>query len=127
MKNIRYTTKETIDSLCKKLNLPKPHMYSQDWEEEVADSQRIEEFITCYKNQITDENEKFTLMIIIINSCNDALSDGILDKGCWEEVEHALIEDYEIHKETIGYWSTDEIENDEDCFAITPLIRKIKK
>lgn len=127
MENIRYTTKETIESLCKKLKLPKPHEYSQDWEDEVMDSQRIEEFIEYYQKETMNEDEKFTLMVIIINSCDDALSNGSLDMESWKKVKAFLINDRDIHKETIDYWSAEEIEDVEDCFIITPLIREIKK
>lgn len=127
MENIRYTTKETIESLCRKLKLPKPHEYSQDWEDEVMDSQRIEEFIECYQKQTMNKDEKFTLMVIIINSCDDALSNGSLDMESWRKVRVLLLNDRDIHKETIDYWSAEEIEDVEDCFAITPLIREIKK
>lgn len=68
---------ESIQNLCISLNLPKPHIYCQDWEDEVSDSQRIGEFIQFYQqNNLTDE-EKYLLMIIIINSFDDALNEGL--------------------------------------------------
>ena len=58
-------TKKAIDSLIIKLNLPKKDEFSQDWEYEVSDSERLQEFIEFYqKNELT-KDEKFTLMIII--------------------------------------------------------------
>lgn len=123
----RYPTGKAITSLIKKLNLPKRSKYSQDWEYEIADSERVDEFITYYQNNLSDEDEKFTLMLIIIESCNDAISENNLENKTWEKVKKSLMEDYYIHKQTIDYWCSEEEKDIEDCFAITPLIREIKK
>ena len=120
-------TKEAIDSLIMKLNLPEKDEFSQDWEYEVSDSKRLEEFIEFYqKNELT-KDEKFTLMIIILESCDEAILKDELSEKIWSEVEEILINDKEIHEKTIDYWSWYDNENIEDCFYITPLVRKISE
>lgn len=123
----RYPTEKAITSLIKKLNLPKADKYSQDWEYEVVDSKRIDEFITYYQNNLRTEDEKFTLMLIIIESCNDTLCENNLKKKTWKKVKRSLIKDYFLHNQTIDYWCCEEEKDIENCFNITPLIREIKK
>ena len=38
-------TRRTIESLARHLNLPLPGPFSQDWEYEVADPDRVAEFL----------------------------------------------------------------------------------
>jgi len=124
----RYPTKDAIDSLIKKLGLPEAAKHSQDWEHEVADSKRILEFVLCYENDILDEDEKFTLMIILIDSCNEALAEeGILDETLWARVKLCLIKDEKIHKDTIDYWILHDCDDVDDWFYITPFVREIYK
>ena len=125
-KEIR-VTKGAIERLSKELNLPEPGNFTQDWEYEVSDPKRIKEFVEYYIQKKLTTDEKFTLMMVIISSCNDAIIYGLFDEQLWEEVGDILLRDWEIHKETIYYWSSDEEKDIEDCFAITPLIRKIKE
>ena len=120
-------TKKAIDNLIKKLKLPEYDEFSQDWEYEVANIERLEEFIEYYQNVDMDIDEKFTLMIIILESCNDAKQENKLQKETWDKVEELVIKDKIIHNLTINYWSCIENENIEDCFYITPLVRKLNK
>jgi len=122
---VKYPTTKAIASLIEKLNLPQQDLYSQDWELEVVNSKRIPDFIACYEST-NDIDEKFTLMIIIIGSCNDALVEGILDEAIWEKVKAYLIRDNNLHKATINYWALEDYNDLKDCFEITSRIREIK-
>lgn len=118
-------TMKAINSLVKGLHLPVPDKFTQDWEYEVSDPKRIKEFIEYYVQKKLTTDEKFTLMMIIISSCDDAIIYGLFDEQLWKEVVDILLRDWEIHKETINYWSSDEEKDIEDCFVITPLIREV--
>jgi hypothetical protein len=66
----RYPTRKAIDSLAARFDLPyTPFM--QDWEWEVADSDRIDEFVAGYHSGELNEDERFTLMETIIQSFED--------------------------------------------------------
>ncbi len=117
-------TRAAIEGLVKKLSLPGLDLYSQDWEYEVANSSRVSEFISFYENGILNYDEKFALMIVIISSYNDALSEGKAQIGDWDKIRYHLVNEINIHKNTIVYWSL-EGEELEDCFEITPLIREL--
>lgn len=122
----KYVTEEAISKLVKKLDLPAPGEFSQDWEYIVADKSRILEFLSFYENQNLDEEEKFALMIIIIASFNDLIEDGENNSDVWVRIEQTLKQDMLLHENTIEYWALMG-ENLEDCFAITPHMRRIKK
>lgn len=126
METILYPTKEAIDYLIEKLKLPKYDKFSQDWEYESADVNRIEEFIRFYETENLSAVEKFTLMIILISSCNDAIGQGGFSLDLWKRIEAILIRDVTIHKSTIQDWSCEE-EPLEECYSITPFIRKVIK
>ncbi len=60
-----------INALAKRFDLPnEPSM--QDWEYEVADAQRINEFLIAYTEKTTSEDEKFVLMEMLIESFSDS-------------------------------------------------------
>lgn len=124
----KYVTSESIYSLIEKLNLPEPEPFEQDWEYMVANVDRISEFLSFYEQGNLSIDEKFTLMIIIIQSCDDALWDQRFNQEIWGKIKHYLITESHIHRETILYWALLEDNRDlEDCFAITPYIREIVK
>lgn len=120
-------TSKAIENLCNILELPRPQGFCQDWENEVGDYSRIEEFINCYREDNLGPDEKFTLMIIIIESCNEAVEKDRLTKKRWRQVSKLLIEDMDIHKSTIEYWCVEENEDEMDGFSITPLMRRLKE
>lgn len=122
----KYVTGEAIESLVKKLSLPKPGPFTQDWEYEVVDDTRINEFLSFYESSSLNEEEKFALMIIIIGSLNDATVTGDVDESILRKAKELLLKDIAIHTNTILYWSL-ENEDLEDCFAITPFIRCVKE
>lgn len=126
MEHIKYPTKQAIESLIDKLNLPKQDELTQDWEYEVTDVKRIEEFIKFYETQNLSNVEKFTLMIVIIGSCDDAIAQECFDINLWERVKLLLIQDMAIHRNTMIDWSCNG-ESLKNCYYITQYIRKIVK
>nr|WP_261764423.1 hypothetical protein [Paenibacillus xylanexedens] len=117
----------SMESLIQKLNLPPLTPFSQDWEYTSADASRLDEFITYYENHQLNDNEKFTLMIIMISSLDDYLSEGKGTDGhkLWNRIKQNLRKDYELHIHTINYWAQDESDL-EDCFAVTPYVREMR-
>jgi len=123
---MRYVTKESIIGLVSKLGLPEPGPYSQDWEYEIADATRVSEWIGEYlrRNDLTDD-ERFTLMILIIESFDDALREGISNDCDWDKIEAALMMNHTLHRTTLEYWSCPTEEDPDNVSYVTPRIRKI--
>lgn len=122
----KYVTRAAIDGLVEKLGLPEPHMYSQDWEIEITNSSRVSELISAYENSNLNHEEKFALMIVIVGSYDDALSAGMENSDNWDKISYHLVNELNIHKNTILYWASEgqELEN---CFYIAPLMRDLMK
>ena len=124
-KNVR-VTREAIEKLSRELKLPEPDEFSQDWQYEVADLTRLEEFAMFYLNNKLNKNEKFTLMSLILESANDRVQSESLNCKTWEQIAEILTYDIDINEQILEYWACDD-DKIEDCFYITPLIRKIKE
>ncbi len=127
MENVypEYVTKSAIEGLVKKVKLPAPDEFTQDWEYEVSDSSRITEFLYAYENIELNKEEKFALMIIIISSFNDAIVEGKAEENSASLIRYHLLQDISIHKNTIYYWSMLDEDDLENCHAVTSFIREI--
>lgn len=116
--------KEIIEQLSRKLSLP--YMgFEQDWDVELADKNRIDEFISYYNENDLSAEMKYATMSIVLASYDDFLNDKELDIDYrWYEIEIILKSEKGIFRDLIEHWAVDsEIEN---MFRITPLIREIK-
>ncbi|WP_429314119.1 hypothetical protein [Paenibacillus mucilaginosus] len=106
------------------MSLPEKVAFCQDWEYEVTNAGRLEEFMDYYQHAVLDAEEKFARMIIILSSFDDALTGGHAPGGAWERIRRCLTEDIDIHGNTIHYWALHG-EELEDGFAVTPYIRTL--
>lgn len=119
----RFPTRKAIDSLASRFNLPnKPEM--QDWEWEVADPDRIDEFLYAYKSDILDDDEKFTLMETIIQSFEESLFPLSKDPR-WKTVLEILERNIELHIYSVWYWSDLGNDNSDEQWNVNPYIRAI--
>ncbi|MFB9326415.1 hypothetical protein ACFFSY_10860 [Paenibacillus aurantiacus] len=123
-KHPQYVTREAIYKLVEKLDLPEPDEFSQDWEYEAANTSRIDEFLFFYENGQLERNEKFALMIVVISSFDDLLSEKGMEFTVWEQIKRILMSDSEIHMNTILYWSRVE-EELEGSWEITSYMREV--
>ena len=80
----------------------------QDWEYEVADQYRIEEFIAEYDKGATTDKEKESLMELILDSSNNLLLNGNMDEfeRIFPEIQSRLKSNPNLHKGTLRYWTT---------------------
>lgn len=122
----KYVTRDAMYSLVEKLDLPEPDEFSQDWEYVVADTSRINEFLLFYENGSLKSAEKFALMIIIVSSFNDLMSEKGMEFAVWDQMKGKLVRDNEIHMNTILYWSSLE-EELEDAWEIATYMREVLK
>jgi len=120
----RCPTKAAIDRLAKIFGLPNtPEM--QDWEWEVADYNRISEFVNEYKKSTLSDDERFTLLEIIIQSFEDS-NTKLSENQLWHDVLSLIQQNYELHAHTIWYWSVfDNVDEEDDIWRVTPFMRKL--
>ena len=120
----RCGTRKAIDELAIELNLENT-MEMQDWEYEVSNPDDIELYISHY-GILDDDDKKFVLMEIIIQAVTDQ-SDEAKFITYWEIIEPILKENFSIHEYSIFYWCCWDNENINDCWDITPYMRKLWK
>jgi hypothetical protein len=95
----------------------------QDWEWEVADATRLDEFISAYRDPDLSEDERFTLMETIIQSCED-LGDGLREDAHWAKVRALLEEHIDLHISSVWYWAS--LDTDLfDAWHVSPFMRSL--
>jgi hypothetical protein len=119
----RHPTRAAIDKLAATFSLPNtPDM--QDWEWEVADPDRVEEFLNEYKNGNNTDDEKFVLLEMLVQSFEESELD--LNKNeKWKELQELFQSNFKIHEYTIWYWSVFDAESKEEQWRVTPFMREL--
>ena len=107
------------------LNLEPPDKYEQDWEYCVSDKERVKEFIEFYIATPLNDYDKRSLMMIILDSCNDRGWDRSLNRITWRAVRKLIEPDLLFYKDEIVYWSSMGYSDSEmdDAWAIAPEMR----
>jgi hypothetical protein len=125
----RFGTAASVATIQLRFNLPSREVYSQDWELCCGDPERLDEFLTCYEATSLTDDERFTLMEIIIASFDDwLLLDQPDDTDFNGRMRQQLTTGFKLHACTIYYWccwDEDTVANPDHQFVATPLMRSI--
>lgn len=129
-----YTTSESIDNLIDYFQLE--HLRDMKdtggrWAVFAADVHKLALFTEAYQTHFTSENDKFALMDLIIETCNEYINTikyneslNLLDfEACWRKIKRYLVADQYLHATTLKYWYRADAESWEEIFDITPFIR----
>lgn len=120
----RYSSRAAIAKLSALLRLPNdPGM--QDWEIQVADHARLDEFLVAYGLPELDEDDRFTLMQLIVASLDDAVSAEPLFEPLWRRAAGLIRRDAHIHATTLAYWARGNDRDPDHQFRITPRVRAL--
>ncbi len=122
---MEFITPKSIEGLVTKMGFPKPGKYTQDWECEVADHTRVREWMSEYQRSDLNDEERFALVMIIVESMNDALLIESITNQDLIIFKRLLIDNYTLHRNTLGDWADWEQTDLTDSHAITPTIREI--
>lgn len=120
---MEFPTAEAQKSLASRFDL----VYSermQDWEWEVADPLRFEEFFNVYSSTALSNGEKFSLMEIIIQSIEET-EDLNIFSARWKIIEPILIDNHILHHHSIMYWSCYDESSEEGMFRISKHMRSV--
>ena len=117
----RCGTKKAIDAIAKELDLLNDTSM-QDWAYIAAEAKDLGKYITHY-NLATDEDEKFVLMEMIIQTTDRQNQDGFLEY--WHTIELLLRKDFDLHAYTIHYWCCFDAESTDGFFYNTPSMRAL--
>lgn len=121
--SFRCVTRAARQRLASLLRLPNtPGM--QDWEWEVADPERIEEFLSLYEVGGLGEDERFALMEVLIQSFEDSARELTGDPG-WERLLALLGRNLDVHRYSVWHWSAVEAAATEDVWRVSPFLRPL--
>lgn len=118
----RFPTAEARQKLAGRFGLPnEPGM--QDWEWQVADPERLYEFLAAYGSGELSDDERFTLMETILESFRGT---GEVEDSSprWQTTLDMIEQNVELHIHTICYWACLGSEL-EDAFEAAPFMRTI--
>jgi hypothetical protein len=116
-----------IETLSKLLGLPLPGPYSQDWQYEVSDATRVEDFISAYDTNRLHSEDQCVLMSLILDSYESAISEGIARSEDCDRISYYLARDSNIHSATIDHWAALDEDDSENWFHVSPLIRSLRQ
>jgi len=120
---VRHQTRAAIEKLNFLLKLDK-NRWQQDWNIELADPNRVDEFCQVYE-RLYEVDEKFALMTLIISSYDDFISEQGDSPELEKRIAQLILTQWELHVDTIHYWALISQPEIEDGFAVTPFMRKI--
>ncbi len=116
-------------SLATRFGLPY-HDNMQDWEWEVADASRFQEFLAAYRHASLNEAERGSLMEVLIQCVEDLLAAGSPQPPEslpeWQAVAALLREHPSLHAATVDYWSCLEEPDLALCFHVSALMRPLR-
>ena len=120
----RHPTREAIDSLARRFKLPNdPSM--QDWEIQVADSSRIDEFLAGYQSGELTEDARFVLMQTIIESF-ELLEADLKETPGWKQVLALIEREIDVHISSVWYWADlENLEFPSQSWRVSPWMREI--
>jgi hypothetical protein len=123
----RFPTAAAIQSLARRFSLPySPEM--QDWEWEVSDSGRLDEFLAAYQSGALNDDERFTLMETILQSFEDLgkeLGPRLRFDRRWHRTLEIIDDNIDLHAYSVWYWSDLENDNAGEEWLVTPFLRRI--
>ena len=96
----------------------------QDWKWQIADTNRIDEYLRLYHSNSLTDDERFTLMETIIQAFADLPAELSTDPR-WEAVLETLNRNIRLHAHSVWYWAFLENESLDDCWTVTPFMRKL--
>ncbi|MFK3772784.1 hypothetical protein [Pseudomonas sp. NPDC089406] len=119
-----------VTRLRRDLGLPPGDRYTQDWAYELPEQYRttawLEKYLAAYLMGGYSPQGQHELMTLALDVCNDLVSAGgsPADEPL-VRVLSALFDDALANGDLIAYWAM-EGEVLEECFALTPEIRRLK-
>ncbi|QTR48981.1 hypothetical protein [Candidatus Thiothrix anitrata] len=99
----------------------------QDWDIEMADPNRLTEFLAYYETHALSLHEKQALMALILASLEDTfpVARGAIT-ALRAKVVNAIAGDEHLHQPVLSYWAyPDGSENTDDGYNITRLVRQL--
>lgn len=114
-----HLTKDAVTFLNQALHLPATGR-EQDWDLELADQGRAEEFVAYLEGGSFSQEQKFALMSLILASVEDMAREGDVSPVLWGRVQRQLRADSILYAALVRQWGPKD--DDPDSFAISPRL-----
>lgn len=103
---------------------------NQDWEWQVSKPQCFGEWLTVYKSDSISDDERFSLMEMLIDCVEWLASEELARQDVeslleWQEVTELLLANPRLHASTIEYWAVFDRNNPKEIFRVTHPMRKV--
>ena len=116
-------TKATQEYLNKVLKLPAKGD-EQNWDIEMADKNRLMEFINAFKNNYFAIEQKYAVVALILASYEDYLNNFIdVNEKIWLQIVKIIELDKGQYNDLLNYWALSG-EKSSDLYSITLKVRK---
>lgn len=122
---IKILTKKSVDFLSRELGLPATGR-EQDWDIELSDSARLDEFLFFYKEKTLDDEQRFAMMALIISSFEDLVGEKEKNHDSWKTISKILAENFEFFSPLFDYWCVDDEPDSNDVYKVTKLMRSVR-
>ncbi len=125
--NLRHPLRKSIDKINDLVGAPKDG-WSQDPDVELADTKYISQLIDLINIDL-DDDDRFYLMEFLIACIDESLREGKNSDQEWEATKKEINNNIELYASILAYWScyesSDNPDDTEQMFHITPKIREI--
>ena len=115
--------RSAVDFLNKYFHLPTTGL-EQDWDIELADHKRLDEFLGACDFEFSDDM-KFALMALIFASYDDYIREIGRDHEIEKRIKAKLEGDGALFMELIKYWALSDEKDSENLFCLTDFIREV--
>jgi hypothetical protein len=121
----RFPTRAAIDSLSARFGFQN-ESWMQDWEYQVADASRLEEFLVALEGDELTDDERFTLSQTVMQCFDDLAAEGqdVAATNAWQRFVRLLRSRPDLHPYTLCYWSALD-SSLEDGFYVSGLVRPL--
>jgi hypothetical protein len=111
-----------IQRLTEKFALPTEGIF-QDWDIEVADAARLEDFLRGY-DALTEKDDRCALMCVIFASYDDYVAGSGRNSNMEERIRLSVLREFSLHLDTIEYWARSGF-SEEESFHISEFARNL--
>ena len=92
----------------------------QDWDVDLANPHRVEEFLRYFEDNQLDDETAFALMALILSSIEDLVNTGEVSPQIWVRVRRQIEVRPALYADLLRRWQDDD--GDQNGFAISPAL-----
>jgi len=119
----RYAPATVVKAVAADLGLPHDDQM-QDPDIELANSGRLDDFVEYFLSTEPDSDERLFVGELLIGSLDDLLNLKCSDRYV-DAVRELLLENYSLFRGAIYYWARADVNEPDEEFAVTMIMRDI--